>query len=80
VNRRAVRVRNASTLLEIEGIDGLLVGEASLEVDRFAAIVDAASCCCERSRPSEQDRPARTAASRVKRLRPRSQASRWRLP
>jgi hypothetical protein len=48
----SVLPENASTLLEIEGVDGLLVGEASVEVDRFAAIVDAASCCRERSRPS----------------------------
>lgn len=40
----SVLPENASTLLEIEGVDGLLVGAASLEVDRFAAIVEAARC------------------------------------
>jgi triosephosphate isomerase len=39
----SVDAANAGTLLSIPGVDGLLVGGASLKADVFAAIVDTAS-------------------------------------
>ena len=38
----SITSESAAALLELDEVDGLLVGEASLRADSFAAIVDAA--------------------------------------
>jgi triosephosphate isomerase len=70
---------NARMLLEVDDIDGLLVGEASLDVDSFTAIIDSA---CRGGRPPwppAQSDPARTATTFVNRRRLPTGAPRSRL-
>ena len=74
-----VFLEDARELLEIDDFDGLLVGEASLEVDSFAAIVHTACGSETRRRPSARSDPARTASTNVKQPRLRSRARRSRL-
>ena len=74
-----VLLEDAREPLEIDDIDGLLVGEASLEVDSFVAIVHTACGSETRRRPSARSDPARTARTNVKQPRLRSRARRSRL-
>jgi len=74
-----VLLEDARELLEIDDIDGLLVGEASLEVDSFAAIVHTACGSQTRRRPSARSDPARTASTNVKQPRLCCRARRSRL-
>jgi triosephosphate isomerase (TIM) len=74
-----ILLEDARELLEIDNVDGLLVGEASLEVDSFAAIVHTACGSETRRRPSARSDPARTASTNVKQPRLRSRARRSRL-
>ncbi len=45
----SVNPTNAASILALEGVDGALVGGASLDAGQYAAIVAAASVCCQTS-------------------------------
>ncbi len=40
----SVKAANAKEILDLPGVDGVLVGGASIDADQFCAIIDAASC------------------------------------
>ena len=70
----------AAALLELDEVDGLLVGEASLRADSFAAIVDATRDLSIGGRGRPRRDPARTATIGVRPSCPRVRASRSRSP
>jgi triosephosphate isomerase len=41
----SVNAGNASTILTCQGMDGVLVGGASLKIDEFRSIIDSCNCC-----------------------------------